>query len=173
MTAIDNTPANKNFLSPLNFVFRIKRSPHLNFFVQRVGIPALSLQNPLQTNPFVSIPIAGDHLHFENLDVTFKVDEDLQNWFEMHNWLRSLGFPENFSEYAQIKNQSIASGASIRSDISLIILNAVKLPIYECTFIEAFPQSLSDLTFDTTDTSVNYITATVSFKYLLYTVEKL
>jgi len=176
MTAIDNTPYNKNFLSPLNFVFQIRRSPHLNFFIQSVSVPSVSLNYPEQANPFVSIPIAGDHIHYQDLQVTFKIDEDLQNWFEIHNWIRSLGFPDNFMEYAQAAAQAAASptnGLGIRSDISLIILNAVKTPIYEVVFREAFPIYLSDMAFNTTDTSVNYITASATFRYILYDVNRI
>jgi hypothetical protein len=173
MTALDNTPINKNFLNPLNFVFQIKRSPHLNFFIQKVNLPEISLEIPTQSNPFVSIPIYGDHIHYATLDVTFKVDEDLQNWFEVHNWIRSLGFPDNFTEYAQIKEQTQVSGQGVRSDISLVLLNAVKLPTFEITFRECFPISLSALQFDVTDNTVDYMTAQASFKYILYDVVKL
>jgi hypothetical protein len=172
MTAIDNTPVNKNFLSPLNFVFQIKRSPHLNFFIQKVNLPSLSLNYPQQPNPFTTIWVPGEHLTYGTLDVEFKVDEDLQNWFEIHNWLRSLGFPDNFGEYNTIEKQTPTSGKGIRSDISLILLNAVKLPRWEVTFREAFPTSLSALQFGTTDESVNYITATASFRFILYDVNE-
>jgi hypothetical protein len=130
----------------------------------------------VQNNPFVGIPIAGDHIHYQDLQVTFKIDEDLQNWFEIHNWIRSLGFPDNFTEYAKIADAQAAaptSGLGIRSDISLIILNAVKTPIYDVVFREAFPTYLSDMTFTTTDTSVNYITATATFRYILYDVNRI
>jgi hypothetical protein len=42
MTAIDDNPANRNFLSPINFKFRIKKAPNLNFFVQKISVPATS-----------------------------------------------------------------------------------------------------------------------------------
>lgn len=173
MTALDNTPTNQNFLNPLNFVFRVKRAPHVNFFIQRINLPSLSFDYAEQGNPFTSIPIQGDHIHFGNLDITFKVDEDLQNWFEIHNWIRSLGFPDNFTEFQQIKANTPTSGDGITADLMLIILNAVKLPIYEVQFWNAFPISLSELTFDSTDESVNYITATASFRYIYYSVNKI
>ena len=173
MSALDNTPVNKNFLSPLNFVFQIKRSPHLNFFIQKVNLPSLSLDYPQQPNPFTTIWIPGEHLSYGTLDVEFKVDEDLQNWFEIHNWLRSLGFPENFNEYSNIEKQTPTSGKGIRSDISLILLNAVKLPRWEITFREAFPISLSSLQFGTTDSTVTYISAKASFRFVLYDVNEI
>jgi hypothetical protein len=173
MTAIDNTPYNKNFLSPLNFIFQIKRSPHLNFFIQEVNLPSLSVQFPVQQNPFVNIPMSGEHIDFGTLKISFKVDEDLQNWFEVHNWIRSLGFPDNFSEYSILSTAGPTSGAGISSDISLVILNQIKLPAFEVNFRNAFPVSLSDLNFKSTDTDVNYITASAEFRYILYDVVKL
>jgi hypothetical protein len=173
MTAIDNTPVNKNFLSPLNFVFQIKRSPHLNFFIQKVNLPSLSLDVPQQPTPFAKIWQTGDHLTYGSLDVEFIVDEDLQNWFEVHNWLRSLGFPDNFTEYSQIAQQTPTSGKGVRSDISLVLLNAVKIPKWEISFREAFPVSLSALEFGTTEQDVSYITAKASFRYILYDVNQI
>jgi hypothetical protein len=170
MTAVDDTPYNKNFMNPLNFVFQIKRAPYLNFFVQQVNLPGISIDYSQQPNPFVHIPVSGEHIQFSDLKVTFKVDEELQNWFEIHNWLRELGFPNDFQEYASIANTAPTSGNGVTSDISLVILDAVKLPAWEVTFRNAFPTSLSDITFQTTDSTVNYITATATFRYILYDV---
>jgi hypothetical protein len=173
MTAVDNTPSNKNFLSPLNFVFQIKRSPHLNFFVQEANLPGISVNFPTQQNPFVRIPISGDHVDFGNLRVTFKVDEELQNWFEIHNWIRALGFPFEFEEYRTLKTAPTQTGDGITSDITLVLLNQIKKPIFEISFRDAFPISLSEMSFNTTDESVDYISATAEFRYVLYDVVKL
>ena len=103
MTALDNTPYNKNFLNPLNFNFYIKRAPYVNFFVQSVNLPGFGFTTPLQQTPFSNIPQTGDRIIFQDLEVTFKVDEELQNYLEIANWIRSIGFPENFEQYAGIK----------------------------------------------------------------------
>ena len=173
MTALDNTPLNKNFLSPLNFSLEIRRAPHLNFFCQSANIPSLSFQYPEQSNPFTNIPIPGDRLRFEDLNIVFKVDEDLQNYLELNNWMRSLGFPESFTEYAQIASNSIISGTGTRSDITLMVLNGIKVPNFEITFREAFPISLGSLQFSTIDESINYITCSVSFKYIFFDILKI
>jgi hypothetical protein len=173
MTALENTPQNKNFLSPLNFIFQIKRSPHLNFFVQEVNLPSITADNLETSNPFVKIPVSGEHLRFGDLRVTFKVDEDLQNWFEIHNWIRFLGFPDNFSEYKKISSLPTVSGEGLTSDISLVILNQRKMPAFEVSFRNAFPISLSDLMFKTTENDVNYMTASADFRYILYDVVKI
>ena len=52
MSAINNTPENKNFLSPLNFRFQIKKAPNVNFFIQKVNIPQIELPQVDTPNPF-------------------------------------------------------------------------------------------------------------------------
>lgn len=170
MSAVDNTPTNKNFLSPLNFKFQIKKAPHVNFFIQQVNIPSILLQSPEKGNPFVNIPFPGEHLKFGELKIAFKVDEDLKNYLEIHNWIRALGKPENFEQYKTIQDKPIASGDGIYSDISLIVLASSKMANYEIVFVDAYPVTLSDLNFTTVDSDVNYITASATFKYTYYTI---
>lgn len=170
MAAVDNTPTNKNFLSPLNFKFQIKKAPYVNFFIQQVNIPSILLQSPEKGNPFVNIPYPGEHLKFGELKISFKVDEDLKNYLEIHNWITSLGKPENFDQYKTIQDKPIASGDGIYSDISLIVLSSSKMANYEIVFVDAYPITVSDLTFNTVDDTVNYVTASATFKYTYYTI---
>lgn len=173
MSAIDNIPVNKNFLSAFGFRFQIKKTPNLNFFVQSVNIPGISLIPLDQPNPFAKIPYSGDHIDFNNMSVSFKVDEDLENYLEIHNWIRQLGFPDNYSQYKQIASQGLTSGLGIVSDISIMILSSSRNPTFEVIFKDAFPVSLSDILFNTTNPDVDYIAADVSFKYTSYKIEKI
>lgn len=170
MSAIDNTPSNRNFLSPLNFKFQIKKAPHVNFFIQKVNIPSMSIPSPAPNNPFVKTPIPGEHINFGDLSITFKVDEELKNYLEIYNWLIALGKPENFEQYKAIQDKPITTGDGIYSDISLMILSSTKMPNYEITFVDAFPVDLSQLVFNTTDSDVNYIESSSTFKYTHYTI---
>jgi hypothetical protein len=172
MSALENTPNNRNFLSPLNFKFSIKRAPNVNFFIQRVNIPSIRLPDIDIPTQFVPIPTTG-RLTYGTFSVSFKVDEDLHNYLEIHNWMRGLGFPESYDEYKTISEQPEYTGDGLRSDLSLIVLNSAKNPNYEFVFRDAFPIDLSDATFDSTLTSVDYITATVEFKYTLFDVVKI
>jgi hypothetical protein len=170
MTAIDNTPSNRNFLSPLNFKFILKKAPHVNFFIQRVNIPSITLISPQPNNPFIKTPIPGEHLDYGDLKITFKVDEELQNYLEIRNWMVGLGKPENFDQYKELQDKPIASGDGIYSDITLAILASTKMPNYEIVYTDAFPVSLSEITFNTTDPDVNYIEASAVFKYTYFTI---
>jgi hypothetical protein len=172
MSAIDNTPINKNFLSPLNFKFSIKKAPHVNFFVQKVNIPSISLRNIDTSNPFVKIPYPGEHLDYGSLDLTFKIDEDLQNYLEIHNWLIGMGKPESYEQYRAIAGNPDYTGEGIVSDISVMVLSSTKMPNYEVVYIDAYPVSLTGINFNTVDSDVNYLEATASFKYTLYNILK-
>jgi len=162
---LDTQPLSPNFLSPLNFQFSIKKCPSINFFAQRVNVPSLILNPAMYENPFTVIPHAGDHINFEQLLVTFKVDEKLQNYLEIYNWIRQLGFPEDWNEYKEIKDQPKASGTGIKSDLSILILNSAKNPIFECLIIDAFPIALSQMIFESTAPDVAFITCEATFQY--------
>lgn len=173
MSIYDTQPQNRNFLSPLNFQFSILRAPTVNFFIQKVKLPSVRLQSADMPNPFVKIPYPGEHLDYESLEISFKVDEDLTNYLEIHNWIKALGKPKSFHEYKDIESNPSYTGNGIYSDISLIILNSVKKPNFETIFTDAYPVSISALDFNTTDTDVNFITASASFKYTYYDIIQL
>lgn len=173
MSAIDNTPENKNFLSPLNFKFQIKKAPHVNFFIQKVNIPEIRIISPETPNPFVKIPYPGEHINYGTLNIDFKVDEDLENYLEIHNWLKALGKPQEFEQFKQIQDIPQWTGDGITSDISLIVLASTKMPNYDITYTDAYPESLSGLNFNTVDNDVNYVTASATFRYVYYDITKI
>lgn len=174
MSALDYTPINKNFLSPLGFKFFVQKLPNVNFFIQRVNVPGLAMGGtPTASNPFVQIPYSGDHLDYNEFRITFKIDEDMENYLEIHKWLRGLGFPEDFANYREIENEDRMLGGGLKSDASLIITTNGKSPNIECVFTDIFPISLSDIEFNTTDDNVNYIEATAAFRYTFYKINRL
>jgi hypothetical protein len=162
---------NRNFLSPLNFKFSLKRAPHVNFFIQAVNLPGLTLPAIDVNNPLIRVPYAGDHLMYEELQISYKVDEDLRNYMELHEWIRALG-KRSFEEYRELANKPRISGESLKSDISLTILTSSKNANYEVVFKDAFPISVSGVDFATTNEDVDYIAATAEFRYTTYDIIK-
>jgi len=166
-----STQTMPNMLSPLNFKFTLKRAPNLNFFVQRINIPGVALPKVDTPNPLIKIPLSGDHLEYDELDVTFKVDENLQNYLEVHNWVRALGKP-SFQEYATLANKAVYTGEGLKSDIVVTVLTSQKNSNYEFIFKDAFPISISSISFQSTDESVNYIEASARFVYTIFDIVK-
>lgn len=165
-----NTPANKNFLSPLGFRFTLTRAPNLTFNIQNASIPGLQLNEVATPTPFITIPNSNG-LTYNPFEVTFRVGEDLDDYLEIHNWMTGLGAPESFDQYKALQDAEPGNPQSVYSDITLIIMNSSMRPNIKFTFHDAFPISLGDLQFTTTDTDVNYIQCTVSFRYLKYNIE--
>ena len=125
-------------------------------------------------NPLVNIPYSGEQIDYEPLGIDYKIDEDFANWFEIQDWLTGLGFPQEFDQYEDLKSQENNKlGSGLKSDISLHILNSSKKPNMEFIFHDAFPVSLSSLTFDTTDPDVDYLEATAVFRYTYITYNEL
>ena len=175
MSALDNQPLNKNFLSPNGFKFSIKKIPNVNFFVQSVNLPSFSLGTVDVENPFIKIPFPGDKLTYGQLDVTFKVDEDLSNYLELYNWLVAIGYPDNFGQRGAIEppNVNIVSGEGVYTDAILIITNSRMNANYQVTFKDSYPINLSDMQFDSTVSDIDYITCTATFAYRIFTISQL
>ena len=173
-TPIDN----RNFLSPTGFKFGLKRSPGVAFFCNQANIPALDLGVAEQPSYLKDIPIPGDKMQFGDLNLRFLVDEDLVNFMEIQNWMRGLGFPESLAEFNVLKNEAILgamgkSAEDVYSDGNLQILSSNLVPKFQVVFNDLFPYSLSTVTFDATDTDIEYFTADVSFKYTIYQITDL
>lgn len=171
MTAVENTPLNRNYLSPLNFRFSVKKLPHVNFFLQKVNIPSLNITPTSMPNPFVSIPYSGDHIQYGTLSISFKIDEQLKNYQEMLGWLEGLGFPKSYQQYADLEKKN-ETREGIISDVSVIATDSAKNPRFEFIFVDAFPIFLSELNFDTTANDVDYLTATANFKYTYFEINR-
>jgi hypothetical protein len=100
------------------------------------------------------------------------VDEDLQNYMEIYNWITDIGSTVDQSGYAKLRSNTQGGGENATSDISLIVSDGLKNPNYEVIYVNAFPIDLGDLVFETSDTDINYVSASVTFKYTYYTINK-
>ena len=168
--SVFNEPTNKNFLSPLGFAFSVKRLPTVNFFVTRVTLPGVSLGSADTPTPFITIPRPG-RLQFSELQVTFKVDEDMKNYKEIYGWMTALGRVDGFESYSAIAAAEKTSGTGIYSDGVLSVLTSAMNPNILITFANMFPSSISDLEFSSQPADVEYLEATVTFKYQSFKVE--
>ena len=168
--------SNRNFLAPTGFKFSLKRCPSAAFFCNQANIPSLDLGIAQQTSYLKDLDIPGDKIVFGDLNLRFLVDEDLFNYMEIQNWIRGLGYPEKLSqlkdlaEDGKIKSRFGQAGENIYSDATLQILSNNLVPKFQVFFDDVFPYSLSTITFDATDTDIEYFTAEVSFKYTIYTI---
>jgi len=167
---------NRNFLSPTGFKFSLTRTPKVGFFCNQANIPDLNLGVAVQPSYLKDLDTPGDKIVFGDLNLRFLVDENLENYMEIQNWIRGLGFPEKLSQFADLQAAGLVQGnytqdrQNIYSDGTLQVLTSSQLPNFQVSFKDLFPYSLSTMTFDATDTDIQYFTADVSFKYTIYNI---
>jgi hypothetical protein len=178
--AKSNQIENRNFLSPTGFKFTLTRYPKVSFFCNEANIPNLTLGIALQPSYLKDIDIPGDKIVFGDLTLRFLVDEYIENYMELQNWIRGLGYPESLDEYTNLANNAVINEraynqrpAQIYSDGVLQILDSSYIPKFNVKFKDLWPYSLSTLTFDATQTDIQYFTADVSFKYTIYNITDL
>ena len=178
--------SNRNFQSPLNFEFRVDRLTDFNFFVQKIGIPGLSIGSADKQTPLVNIPFLGDHMRFGELTVEFKLDEGMRNWYEVFSWMQGISFPERQEQYGNLVKGAIKDlDGKQRTAITprslgdmygqgvLTINSSANNGLVAITFVDLHPVALSEATFDTTNTESGFVACTATFKYDYYTVEKI
>ena len=164
-------PDNINFLSNLGFRFTVRKLPNVNWFVQSAMIPGLTLPDAEHPTPFQMTYRPGRTVEFDPLTISFKVDEDLNTFIELANWMRGIGFPESYQEYESNVNTGLQD--AVFSDATLMILNSNMNPSHEINFIDIFPINVSALEFNSTSGDVEYITVQASFRYLRYEIRKI
>ena len=175
MTNLSQTqPTNLNQLNIVSFEVNFARLPNVQYFCQRVNIPAVILGDTFQPMPFMNLPVEGDTLSFEAMNLSFIVDEDLQNYTEIYSWLTALGFPRDYEQFKTLKPASEASQyLSMFSDVNIILNTNKSNPNYKITFNDVFPTSLSSVQFDTSVSALEpiIVDATFNFKGMFH-IEK-
>ena len=163
---------NRNFLSPIGFKFTISKTPKVDFFSNQARIHEITLGTALQPSYIKNIDVPGDKLEYGDFSLRFLVDEQLENYMAIHNWLTGLGFPQTTQEFKNLTTdtENIRDPNEAFSDGALHILNSNYRDVAIVKFDGLFPTTLSSLEFEATDGDLNYFTAEVNFKYTVYNI---
>ena len=170
--------SNRNFLSPVGFKFAISKVPKADFLSNSAMIPGINLGFALQPTYLKDIPVPGDKMSYEDFSLRFIIDENLENYLEVHKWMRGLGYPADIEEFSNLKREdqyiqdtSGRSPYNEYSDATLLIYNSAFNEIAKVNFKDVFPVGLSAVNFDATKEDIEYATATATFKYSIYDIE--
>ena len=183
-------PTKFDYAEPTKFKFTIIKLPKVEFFVTTANLPGISLGVAEQITPLKDIPLPGDRLQYDTLNVQFLVDENLENYREIHGWLTGVGFPKNYEQFQNVQGaatdrypttenvgtskelgavkKSIQDEGGLYSDATLFVLTSKNNSNLEVRFRDLYPISLSGLDFNQQATDVNYLTASVTFEYKIY-----
>ena len=183
-------PDQLDYASPTQFRFGVHQLPKVEFFTVSANLPGIAGGVAIQPTPFKDIPIMGDKLTYENLSISFIVDEYLENYISLHEWMVGIGFPEKrdqFRTFRDVTSKTPAGGGTPKvdrigkatadramySDAFLQILSNKNNPIVEVNFENVFPIALGPLDFSQAATDVEYMVATAEFAYQIYEIKTL
>ena len=190
---LSRQPTQLDYVSPTQFKFNIHQLPKVEFFCTAANVPAISLGEAVFPTPYKEIPVMGDTLTYDNLSISFIVDENLENYIEMHDWLTAIGFPKDREQFTTFRtstadspvitqgvsdDRGLTTGSSQLStsargmfgDAILTILTNKNNPVVEVRFQDLFPVALGALDFTQVATDVEYISVTADFSYKIYDI---
>jgi len=188
--AYSRQPTKFDYASPTQFKFQLLKLPKVEYFCTSVNIPGVSLSNVDIATPLKSIPVPGTILDYGDLEMSFLVDENLENYREIHGWLTGLGFPRDHKQAKTLvdaakdrfptggKSDAITDAGKVTgspmplgpvfSDATLNVLTSKNTANIEVRFSDMFPVSLSALNFNQQANDVDYLSASVTMKYKIY-----
>ena len=190
---LSRQPTQLDYVSPTQFKFNIHQLPKVEFFCTAANVPAINLGEAIFPTPYKQIPVMGDTLTYDNLSISFIVDENLENYIELHEWLTAIGFPKDREQFTTFRSSTadspvitqgvsddrgLTTGSSQLStsargmfgDAILTILTNKNNPVVEVRFQDLFPVALGALDFTQVATDVEYISVTADFSYKIYEI---
>lgn len=164
--------SSNNYLSPIGFVLILEKSKKVSYLCQRAAIPTFNVGTAeVYFRGHVPLPVEGN-ARFDDFTVEFIVDENLENYMEIHNWMRAISGGISQRDAAKWRADYPGEGRPSVSAATLQVLNNNNLNNFDVVFRDMYPISLSTLPFDVTGGDNEFITAQVTFKYLYYEFRK-
>ncbi len=170
---------NKSILNKNNFKLLIDKLPTVEYFVQSVNIPGLSFTE-VEFGAGVGLDafFPGDKVTFDNLEVTFLVDEDLENFKEVYDWIGAIvpiHDSGDFSKWTDSKSTrgilaSIDNDLNQYSQITLVTNTNKNIPNKYFRFYDCFPTALGGMELKSGE-SGEAVTCTVTFRFTYYDIE--
>lgn len=153
-----------NYLQPTAFKLTIDRRHYANleFFAQTILHPSLNTNAAEMAYKQVgSIPFAGDKLTFTELTCIIIIDEEMNAYTEMYNWMHRLVKSGEVSPSEAIRTNE----APTYADIKLSVLSSHNNPVRTITYKDAIPTSLGDVVLESTAGDTQYITFPATFRF--------
>lgn len=162
-----------DFLQNSQFTMSFTKLPNVMLNLQTVSIPSIGLSHQEIGTPFSFIKEPNTKLQYSPLPVTFKLQENLDGYFDIFNWMVGLGFPESFDQYQTLQGDKPTDRTNLFSDAIISILTNKNNPNLRVKFVAAFPTFLSEVPFSTMETDAVMPDVAASFEYQRFTIEKL
>ena len=186
LTTRQRSGSQLDYFDPTKFKFQMVKLPTVEFNTVAAQIPDVSLTEMVQPTRLQQLKLPGNDMTFGDLTITFLVDEDLENYRKVHDWMAALAQVDSDTKFQELlssgqdrmplsqsrgvqsepgKEGSATPDGAIFSDAKLLTLTSRNIPKVEITFIDCYPKALSAIELNQNATDVEYITAQVTFGY--------
>jgi hypothetical protein len=163
LSPINRQPTSTNYLYQTFYKFQMRRLPKVNYFMQKVSLPDFASEWTNSSSPLVlslsNTPVKMFPL--SNLTIEFLVDENLENWRELYDWMRTIYLVNDYDKFEPKTTTHFTEG-------SILLLNSAMNVNKEVRFHNLLPISLSGIDFDSTDTDLSPRVATATFAFDFY-----
>ena len=165
--ASDTFDCGTNYLQPTGFKIIINRRdfPNLQFYAQSVNHPDVNLPaTDVGFSRVASVPFIGDKADFGTLVMDVLVDEDMNSYREIYNWMISAT-----SQKHLLASDGLGKGESPYSsgsyyDITVAVLSSHNNVNRTFRYINAFPISVGQIPLTSTS-SEQYLTFPAVFRF--------
>jgi hypothetical protein len=171
---------NKSILNKNNFKLIIQKTPTVEYYAQTVTIPGLTFEETVQpVGVGVDAFFPGDKVSFDTLNVSFLVDEDLENYLEMYNWMTQIVPVANSQDYQALTGSTMNTlgvssfdekSENLVSQITLVTNTNKNIPNRYFRFYDAFPISLGSLEMQS-GAETAPVTCEVQFRFNFYEIK--
>lgn len=178
MTAgvLSRQPEVTSLLQTTKYVFIMPRINNVQYFCQEANLPGVSLPELPRPTSVVDLYVPGNKMVYNRFEITFLIDSDLKSWTDIHDWMRKLTTPVANEEYKLLwRRDGVVSDKSLSqySDGILTVLSNLNNPRFRIKYVNLFPTSLTDIRFKTTESAEDILTATATFRYDYFDIERL
>lgn len=174
-TGFTSVPDTTNYLKENAFSFQIAYLPNTVFHLQSANLPAISASPISVATPLSPLSIPANTLEYEQLILTFRVDENLANYREIHEWMIKLHSAKSTDDFATIAadpDLSTTFGGGV-TDGTLSIRTNKQNANVRVIFKDIFPVALTGIQFTSATDAATELVSSVTMAYNTYEIVKL
>ena len=167
----NNLTSNINLFQPTGFRVIIDRKNYANleFFVQSVTHPGATnaaLETPYKR--ISGVPMPGGTMTYGELTLEVLLDEDMNSYVEMYNWMLRLVNTEQVAVRDNFAGKT--SSTPTYADIHITALTSHNNANKTFKYIDCVPVAVGDIRFEAQNQSVEYVTFPASFRFSYFDI---
>ena len=143
-----------------NYTFVLSKLEDTTLNLQSISLPTVSLSQKFMPTRSLDITLPGDKLAFDSLPMEFIVDENMNNYTEIMDWMWEGSNPKTGNKYKKVSEYA--------TDGVLTIYGARGNIVKRFRFQDCYPISLGGVSFINTSGESVPVTASLVLSFSLF-----